>query len=130
MKKMMSVNEINEAISYSKENDENFSAKDISDKYHTFGDLYHGRMIMSALICNTYSHLSWKSKQHHPDDKNPMFDDSFLVCTETPEGPYSNHYPLKDWDKFDVIELEHARPWDGHTADDIGRLLSLLNKDQ
>lgn len=125
MKKMMSVDEINEAILYSKENDENFSAKDIADKYHSFGELYHCRMIMSAVICNTYPHLSWKSKLH---DDDTMFDDSFIVGTETPEGSYTNHYHLEHWDTFDVVELERAPKWDGHTAKDIGRLLSLVNQ--
>ena len=124
----MSVNEINEAILYSKENDDNFSANYISDEYHTFGELYDGRMIMSAVICNTYSEVSWKSKIH---DDGTMFDDMFIVGCETPEGSYTNHYPLRDWDLFEVIELEKARPFDGHTAADIGRLLSLLkSKDQ
>lgn len=127
MKKLMSVEEINEAILYAKENDENFNANDISDKWHSFDELYHCRMVMSALICNTYASVSWKTKVHHPDDATPMFDDSFLVCCETPEGQYSNHYSLDYWDMFNVVELQHARPFDGHTAKDIERLLSLLN---
>lgn len=121
----MDVNAINKVIKTQKENDENFSAKNISDTHHTFGDLYNCRMIMSAVICNTYANVSWKSKQH---DDGTMFDGMFIVGCETPEGSYTNHYPLKDWDLFEVIALEKARPWDGHTADDIGRLLSLLNK--
>lgn len=121
---MMKVEEINKIIKTQKENDDNFSAKGVSDGYHTFDELYHGRMVMSALICNTYADVSWKSKQH---DDGTMFDDSFIVGTETPEGSYTNHYPLKYWDMFKVIELEYARPWDGHTAADIGRLMSLLN---
>ena len=45
---MMTPEQINTIIATQKKNDENFSAKDISDEHHTFGDLYHGRMIMSA----------------------------------------------------------------------------------
>lgn len=119
----MNVEAINNVIKTQKENDDKFSAKNISDTHHTFGELYHGRMVMSAVICNTYSSVSWKSKQH---DDGTMFDDMFIVGCETPEGSYTNHYPLKDWDLFEVIELEKARPFDGHTAADIGRLLSLV----
>lgn len=121
----MTPEEINKVIATQKENDENFSAKDISDTHHSFGELYHCRMVMSAVICNTYPHLSWKSKLH---DDDTMFDDSFIVGTETPEGSYTNHYHLEHWDTFDVVELERAPKWDGHTAKDIGRLLSLVNQ--
>lgn len=121
----MTPEEINKVIATQKENDENFSAKDISDGHHTFQELYNGRMIMSVVICNTYSDVSWKSKLH---DDGTMFDDMFIVGCETPEGSYTNHYPLRDWDLFEVIELEKARPFDGHTAADVGRLLSLLGE--
>ena len=121
----MNVETINKIIATQKENDEDFSAKYISDGHHTFQELYDGRMIMSVVICNTYSELSWKSKLH---DDGTMFDDMFIVGCETPEGSYTNHYPLRDWDLFEVIELEKARPFDGHTAADIGRLLSLLGE--
>ena len=118
----MNVDEINKEIAYQKENNDDFKGKDITDGYHTFGELYHCRMVMSAVICNTYPHLSWKSKLH---DDGTMFDDSFIVGTETPEGSYTNHYHLEHWDMFNVVELTRGRPWDGHTAADIGRLLSL-----
>ena len=121
----MNVETINKIIATQKENDEDFSAKNISDTHHTFQELYDGRMMMSAVICNTYSEVSWKSKLH---DDGAMFDDMFIVGCETPEGSYTNHYPLRDWDLFEVIELEKARPWDGHTAADVGRLLSLLGE--
>ena len=55
-----------------------------------------------------------------------MFDDSFIVGIETPEGQYSYHYDLKFWDLFDDIEeLEKAPKYDGHMPKDITRLLSL-----
>ena len=33
----------------------------ISDGSHTFGELYHHRAILFAVICNTYKENSWKS---------------------------------------------------------------------
>lgn len=120
---VMTVNEINKEIAYQKENNEDFKAKDISDGHHSFGELYHCRMIMSAVICNANSHLSWKSMLH---EDGTMFDGSFIVGVETPEGQYTNHYHVEHWDMFTVMELDRGRPWDGHTAKDIGRLMSLL----
>lgn len=119
----MNVEEINKEIAHQKKNDENFKGKDITDGHHTFGELYHCRMVMSAVICNSNSHLAWKSKLH---DDGSMFDDSFIVGVETPDGSYTNHYHMEHWDMFTVEILDRARPWDGHTADDIGRLLSLV----
>lgn len=118
-------NEINKLILQGK--DKGFSTKDISDKWHTFGDLYYHRMILTYIILKNYPSLSWKSKQHHDGS---MFKDSFIVGIETPIGQYSYHYNIKYWDLFDVKELERAPEWDGHKPEDIDRLLTLLYKDK
>lgn len=99
----------------------------ISDGYHTFKELYHHRAILFAVICNTYKDISWKSKLHGVGDK-PMFDEMFIVGINTPDGQYSYHYNMEYWDMFDVRVLEHAPEYDGHKPEDVGRLLSLLNK--
>lgn len=122
----MNVNEINKIIAQEKERDDNFPARDVSDTHHTFGELYHGRMVMSAVICNTYSHLSWKSWLHHD---GTMFDGMFICGVETPKGQYTNHYKADHWDMFDIQDVTQAPDWDGHTAADIERLLSLLETD-
>lgn len=101
-----------------------WSTKDISDKWHTFNELYYHRMILFLVIQRSYPDLAWKSKQHHD---GTMFDDSFVVGIETPKGQYSYHYNLKYWDLFsEVKELERAPEFDGHQPSDITRLLSLL----
>lgn len=117
--------EINKSILQGKK--KGFSTKDISDKWHTFGDLYYHRMILTYIILKNYPSLSWKSKQHHDGS---MFEDSFIVGIETPIGQYSYHYNIKYWDLFDVKELEKAPEWDGHKPEDIDRLLTLLYKDK
>ena len=103
--------------------DQGFSTKDISDKWHTFGDLYYHRMILTYMVLKNYPSLSWKSKQHHD---GTMFDDSFIVGIDTAKGQYSYHYDLKYWDLFDIKELDKAPVYDGHKPEDISRLLSLL----
>lgn len=103
--------------------DQGFSTKGISDKWHTFGDLYYHRMILTYMVLKNYPNLSWKSKQHHD---GTMFDDSFIVGINTPEGQYSYHYDLEHWDLFDIKELDKAPAYDGHKPEDITRLISLL----
>ena len=106
-----------------KHKERGFSAKDISDKWHTFNELYYHRMILFLTIQKSNLDLSWKSKQHHD---GTMFDDSFIVGIETPMGQYSYHYDLKYWELFeDIKELEKAPEYDGHKPNDITRLLSL-----
>ena len=98
---------------------------EVSDGYHTFNELYHHRMVLFAVICNTYKDKAWKSWKHHDGD---MYDDYFIVGITTDKGDYSYHYHKDNWDKFDVKELENAPAWDGHIPNDIDRLLSLLAK--
>ena len=112
---------VNKLILEGKE--QGFSTNGISDKWHTFGDLYYHRMILTYMVLKSYPNLSWKSKQHHD---GTMFEDSFVVGINTPKGQYSYHYHLEDWDLFDVRELDKAPMYDGHKPEDITRLISLL----
>lgn len=98
---------------------------EISDGYHTFNELYHHRMILFSVICNTYKHISWKSFKH---SDGTMYEDYFIVGITTEEGDYSYHYHKDNWHYFDIKELEYAPTWDGHEPKDIERLLSLITK--
>jgi hypothetical protein len=95
----------------------------ISDGYHTFDELYHHRMMLFAVICNTYKSRAWKSWKHHD---GTMYEDYFIVGVETPDGSYTYHYHRDNWNIFRVKELKLAPKWDGHKPEDIGRLMSLL----
>ena len=96
---------------------------EVSDGYHTFNELYYHRMMLFAVICNTYKEHAWKSDKHADGS---MYDGYFIVGINTPEGSYTYHYKLEDWDLFKVTELQTAPEWDGHKPEDITRLLSLL----
>lgn len=110
-------------------------SKDVSDTYHTFGELYNHRMALTAALCHTinnvhythevYCYKSWK----HSD--GTMFDGMFIVVIESPHGQMAYHYNAEHWDKFQIREVPTALVYDGHTADDvIERLLKLyLDRD-
>lgn len=99
---------------------------ELSDGYHTFNNLYFQRCILFATIVNLNKDISWKTWNH--EDGKPCFGGGwFLVCIETPEGPYSYHYEEKYFDIFKCKEIEKAKPFDGHTEEDVNRLLSLSN---
>lgn len=97
---------------------------DLSDGFHTFNSLYRQRCVLFATLVNLFHEHSWKSRKH--EDGKPCFGGGwFVVCIDTPDGPYSYHYEDKDWDMFKCRSLERAKPFDGHTDEDVGRLLSL-----
>lgn len=98
------------------------STKDISDGYHTFGELYEHRRILFSIICHNNRDLTWKSWKH---SDGTMFYESFIVGINIPEGQYTYHYNSKYLYEFNVKELPNAPECDGHKPKDIKRLLSL-----
>lgn len=116
-----SVDFINELTEELKQ--QGISRKDISDGYHTFGELYYHRMILTKIIAELKPQYAWKSFLHH---NGTMFDGDFIIGFSTPAGQYSYHYGTEYWDFFHVEELPNAPEYDGHKPDDIDRLISLL----
>ena len=99
---------------------------EFSDGYHTFNQLYHQRAVLFATIVNQNPDISWKSFKHSDGEycfrKNGNW---FIVGIDTPEGSYTYHYSKEYWDMFKCKELECGKEWDGHTEEDVTRLLSL-----
>ena len=93
-----------------------------SDGYHTFNELYHHRAVLFAALQKAYPDKSWKAKFH---SNGTMFDNMFIAGIDTPEGTYTYHLEMNEWDIFTCKEIEFAPEWDGHMPDDVGRLLSL-----
>ena len=117
-KRIIDINYILNGMKY-----QGISRKEISDGYHTFGELYYHRMILFLRILKDHKDLAWRSKQHHD---GTMFDGDFICGIDTPKGQYTYHYDLKYWDLFEGIKvLDKAPEYDGHKPEDIGRLLSL-----
>lgn len=100
----------------------------ISDTFHTFESLYFQRCILFATICNQNKHIAWKSKKH---SDGTMFKDYFIVGINTLKGTYTYHYHKQYWPYFeDIKELDYAPEWDGHTENDVTRLLCLEKSDK
>jgi hypothetical protein len=96
----------------------------VSDGYHTFDSLYYQRCILFATLCNTFKDLAWKSHKHSEGEE--CFGGGwFIVGIDTPEGTYTYHYENKYWDLFKCHELDVAPEWDGHTEEDVTRIMSL-----
>jgi len=118
---------------------EGFSAKGISDGYHTFQELYKFRMMYNAALFNEWGslegyggeaivlhdvHKSWK----HNDGEWCFGEEKewFIVSAMLPSGLISNHYKAEHWDLFKVPEVGKAKyEFDGHTGKDV--LIRLRN---
>lgn len=98
----------------------------VSDGFHTFGELYHYRMLYNAALFNEWRNGRYipviKSKKHS-DGELCFGGDWFIVMAKLPTGQISNHYEMKDWDIFDIPERTKAWKYDGHTPDDVATRL-------
>ena len=111
--------------------DEETKPKDmgeVSDGYHTFNELYEYRMLYNAALFNEFAKQGLydvhKSRKHS-DGEYPFGDSNwFIVMAELPTGQISNHYEMKDWDKFQIPEKPLANKWDGHSPRDVADRLT------
>lgn len=101
---------------------------EVSDGYHTFNSLYRQRLILTAALVKAHKDVAWKSWRH--EDGQLCFGGGwFIVGFDTPDGGYTYHYEEKDWELFDCVELPAGKHWDGHTDEDVERLLSIPSAD-
>lgn len=91
--------------------------KNVEMDWHTPHELYeHRYTLFRALVFTQHRLRSWMSKQHHD---GTMFEDSFIVGLNTPDGPVTYHLPLSWWDRFvGITEYEKAPEWDGCTPEE------------
>lgn len=102
---------------------------ELSDGYHTFNSLYRQRMFLFAALVKAHRDKAWKSLRH--EDGELCFGGGwFIVGIDTPEGSYTYHYENKYFDLFDCEILDYAKHWDGHTDEDVKRLLYLKGGEQ
>lgn len=87
---------------------------DFSDGFHTFKELYHHRLALTLALIRAAPHLAWRSKHHHPNDAEPMFEGYFIIGLELPTGTIRYHYKLEHWEKFKgITEIVYPPIWDG-----------------
>ena len=123
---MNNIDSINDRIMKLKKLGEN--VKKISDGNHTFEELYLQRMYLFSAICSCYPELSWKSKKHFDEEKDPMFNDCFIVGTKTPLGVASYHFKLEHWNEFSVKEIKTAPQYNGYTPEVVLSRIKSLKK--
>ena len=108
------IEKINNDIKEYKDRTKN-SADDISDGYHTFGDLYKHRTYLLA-IAMIHLPYAWKARKH---EDGTMFDGMFVVGFPTPNGMVTYHCDNEYWNDFKVPEIPHAPHFDGYSDADV-----------
>ena len=108
------IEKINNEIKEYKDRTKN-SADDISDGYHTFGDLYKHRTYLLALAM-IHLPYAWKARKH---EDGTMFDGMFVVGFPTPNGMVTYHCDKEYWNDFKVPEIPHAPHFDGYSDADV-----------
>ena len=102
-------------------------ANQVSDGYHTFGELYDHRIALWLALCRSDVYLSnqngepsdvWRSKAH---SDGVVWDGWFILGMGKAKGQQMTyHLPITDWEKCEFAEtLEKAPEWDGHTSADV-----------
>lgn len=94
--------------------------------------------IFSVIIDDMYNELppvqpksGWIPVSKRLPEEEFAFDRNgewFIVGIDTPQGSYTYHYSKEYWDYFKCKELDCGKEWDGHTEEDVTRLLSLAQE--
>lgn len=93
------------------------NADDISDGYHTFGELYRHRTVLFAALCHDHIEDAWVSKEHAD---GTMYDGMFIAGIHLPCGDVTYHIEGEYWELFsDLPYLNRAPTFDGHTPNDV-----------
>lgn len=108
------------------------NTNEVSDGYHTFGELYDHRITLFIALCNVImaggyfkNPIVWRTKLHSDVSS---FDGWFIMgINKEPGKQISYHLPIERWDDTDFAEtLDKAPEFDGHTSADVLARLKTL----
>lgn len=102
--------------------------RELTDGYHTMGELYNHRHTLLAAMCNLiHNHgikqdraTVFKSLKH---SDGTMFEEMFIVMGYLNGEQFSYHVENRCWDLFKIPEQDKADNWDGHTSEDVLRII-------
>ncbi len=102
-------------------------AEDVSDGYHTFGELYAHRHALFVNLCLLQRDRAFKSRKH---DDGTEWEGWFILGLNTEYGQITYHLPDRWWDHVDVPDVDGNVDYDGHSSSDVLlRLMSLAGYD-
>lgn len=118
----MTLADINAAIAES-----NIDRGQVSDGYHTFGELYEARCLLFVALIQAHKDKAWRASRNADGAKW----EGWFVCGIQPQAgsQITFHLPEKFWTTLDGIETHDMNPYfDGHSSKDvIDRLLLFIS---
>jgi len=104
-------------------------SNEVSDGYHTFGELYAHRCRLFALLMVTFDGNAFKTRRNAEGEE---WEGWFIGGMDTPVGQITYHLPAEMWDMLPTVrEIERNAGYDGHTANDVlARLDELIRNQQ
>ena len=113
---------INNAITESAK-DGLISTNDVSDGYHTFGELYEHRITLFIALCKSIEgqeNDAWRSLRHS-DGELAFGGTWFVLGIGKDKGKQiTYHLPIEKWNETNFCEtLSKAPEYDGHTPNDV-----------
>lgn len=90
----------------------------ISDGYHTFGELYRHRAVLFAAVCHDHIEDAWVTRNYA--DGRSVYGDMFLAGIHLPCGDVSYHIDGEYWELFsDLPYLTRSPSSDGDAPNDV-----------
>lgn len=111
------------------------NTNEISDGYHTFGELYEHRITLFIALCKMFwskdnypsgaNSTVWKSEFHSDGSK---FEGWFILgLFQSAGSQITYHLPMSKWDECDFAQTFYKAPeFDGHTSADVLQRLKEL----
>jgi len=90
---------------------------DVSDGHHTFAELYEHRHALTLALMRAMPDRSWFARKHAD---GTMFDESFIVGVDLPQGTVTYHLPRRYYSLAwltGAAELPWAKEWDGNNSE-------------
>jgi hypothetical protein len=90
----------------------------VSDGYHTIQELYDHRCLLFISLINTNKGLGWHATKHYDGS---FLDGWFIAGMNLNGKQITYHLPnnFRSLIASDVVELDFAPEWDGHTSSDV-----------
>ena len=97
--------------------------ENVSDGYHTFGELYKHRFELFIALMLTNPEISFRAKLNNDGGQYPGW---FVAGMRLSTGQISYHLPERYWDRLStLITYERFPDYDGHTSQDVLDRLSV-----
>jgi len=91
--------------------------EDVSDGYHTFGELYEHRFELFVALMLTNPEISFRASLNADGNQYPGW---FVAWMNLPNGQISYHLPERYWDRLaSLVTHERCPGYDGHTSQDV-----------